>query len=274
MGAMNKIQVNYIDIDIPIPYENNPRYNDNAVDEVANSIKEYGFKNPIVLDKNNVIIAGHTRLKAAKKLGLKQVPTIKADDLTEEQVRAFRLADNKTAELAEWNYDLLEIELDEIPNIDMEQFGFDTSDVFNHDNETDSKIRDIEIEKRAETNQIWSLGKHRLLCGDCTNQDNIDRLMNGERAKIVYTDPPYGINLDTDYTSINGGWTNKVKAASNNYKKVIADDKPYNPEHIFKSFSYCDDIFLWGGNTTLVNYLTLKNHHGLPGIKQTAANNI
>ena len=106
------------------PYEKNPRNNDNAVDAVAASISEFGFKVPIIIDKDNIIVAGHTRYKAAKKLGLKTVPCIKADDLTDEQVKAFRLADNKVSEQAEWNFELLNEELETI-TMDMEQFGFD-----------------------------------------------------------------------------------------------------------------------------------------------------
>lgn len=107
-----------------IPYENNPRKNDDAVDAVANSIKEFGFLVPIVIDKENVIVAGHTRLKAAEKLGLKTVPVVRAEGLTEEQINAFRLADNKTGELAGWDFAKLEEELAEIKNITMESFGF------------------------------------------------------------------------------------------------------------------------------------------------------
>ena len=105
-----------------IPYENNARINDDAVEFVANSIKEFGFKNPIIIDNNNVIIAGHTRLKAAEKLGIKNVPCIIADDLTEEQIKAFRIADNSTAQIAEWDMDKLMTELETI-DYDMEQFG-------------------------------------------------------------------------------------------------------------------------------------------------------
>lgn len=105
------------------PYEKNPRNNDNAVDAVANSIREFGFKVPIIIDKDNVIVAGHTRYKASLKLGLKTVPCIKADDLNEEQIRAFRLADNKVSEQATWDFDLLNEELFDI-SMDMEQFGF------------------------------------------------------------------------------------------------------------------------------------------------------
>ena len=107
------------------PYENNPRKNNEAVKYVAQSIKEFGFKVPIVIDKDNVIIAGHTRYKAAKRLKMKEVPTVIADDLTDEQVKAFRLADNKVAEKAEWDFDLLLPEMNDIVNIDMGAFGFD-----------------------------------------------------------------------------------------------------------------------------------------------------
>ena len=121
---MNIIEKKLSDIK---PYEKNPRKNDNAVEYVANSIKEFGFKVPIVIDKDGVIVAGHTRYKASKKLGLEKVPCIIADDLTDEQIKAYRLADNKVGESAKWNDDLLNAELSEILNIDMEMFDFDLS---------------------------------------------------------------------------------------------------------------------------------------------------
>lgn len=131
------------------PYDRNPRHNEKAIDLVANSIKEFGFKQPIVIDENNVIVCGHTRYEASKKLGLKQVPCVVADDLSEEQIKAYRLADNKVAEASEWDNELLNIELDDIFELDMEQFGFmlddevekeekkpevDFSEVFNEEN--------------------------------------------------------------------------------------------------------------------------------------------
>ena len=110
-----------------IPYEKNPRKNDSAVDMVAKSIKQFGFKEPIVIDSHNVIVCGHTRLKAAKKLNLEKIPCVIADDLTPEQIKAFRLIDNKTAELATWDYDLLEGELSgiNIPDFSMQDFQFE-----------------------------------------------------------------------------------------------------------------------------------------------------
>lgn len=164
-----------------MPYENNPRNNDAAVDAVANSIKQFGFKVPIVIDKDNVIVAGHTRLKAAEKLGLDKVPCIIADDLTEEQIKAFRLADNKTAELAEWDFEKLESELQELADLDVEmaQFGFD--DLL--ENEPTEIIED-EVPEIDEDNEpitkrgdIWKLGNHYLMCGDATSKEDIEKLM-------------------------------------------------------------------------------------------------
>lgn len=119
------MEIIYKNIDELIPYENNPRLNDEAVEYVKNSIKEFGFKVPIVIDKDNVIIAGHTRIKASKELGIKDIPCIIADDLTEEQVKAFRLADNKVSEKSMWDYTKLDEELDSILDIDMSIFDFD-----------------------------------------------------------------------------------------------------------------------------------------------------
>lgn len=126
---MEKQQIEWVGIDAVRPYENNPRINDDAVDAVASSIREFGFQSPIIVDRDMVIIAGHTRLKAAKRLGLDTVPVIVARNLTDEQARAYRLADNKTGELAEWDYDLLDVELDGILDIDMTEFGFEDGSI-------------------------------------------------------------------------------------------------------------------------------------------------
>lgn len=121
---MGKISIQYVKIQDIIPYDKNPRINDDSVDKVANSIREFGFKVPIMLDSKNVVIAGHTRLKAAKKLKLKELPCVYADDLSDEQVKALRLADNKVGESSLWDEDLLSEELSGILNIDMNDFGF------------------------------------------------------------------------------------------------------------------------------------------------------
>lgn len=122
---MNIVNLSVSDL---IPYENNPRHNEAAVDAVAESIKQFGFLVPIVIDKNNVIAAGHTRLMAAQKLGMDVVPCVMAEDLSDEQIKAFRLADNKTGELATWDFEKLDLELQELTSFDMEDFGFELSD--------------------------------------------------------------------------------------------------------------------------------------------------
>lgn len=143
------MEIKMIKVEEIKPYEKNPRMNDGAVKLVANSIKNFGFKVPIIIDKNGVIVAGHTRYKASQELGLKEVPCIIADDLTEEQIKAFRLADNKVSERATWDYDLLDMELSDILDINMEDFGFAIQDI-NLDINDDDFIQDTEITKSKE----------------------------------------------------------------------------------------------------------------------------
>lgn len=145
MEKNDDLKVIYKKIDELIPYENNPRKNDNAVEYVKNSIKDYGFKVPIVIGKDNIVVAGHTRLKAAKELNLDRIPCIVADDLTEEQIKAFRLADNKVSEFSEWDFDLLNSELDELKelDLDMSDFGFKDLDLSEYE---ESNNNDLDTE--------------------------------------------------------------------------------------------------------------------------------
>lgn len=184
------------------PYENNPRNNDEAVEPVANSISEFGFKVPIVATPDGEIINGHTRWKAAKKLKLKTVPVIIADDLTEEQVRAFRLADNKVAEIAQWDIELLLSEIESVDNLDMTLFGFTDSDYTLddfEDEETGTDISEDEIESEGDSvssveyGDIYQLGRHRLMCGDSTSAGDMKELVNGEKIDLYVTDPPYNV---------------------------------------------------------------------------------
>nr|DAT14841.1 MAG TPA: adenine specific DNA methyltransferase [Caudoviricetes sp.] len=184
------------------PYENNPRNNDEAVEPVANSISEFGFKVPIVATPDGEIINGHTRWKAAKKLKLKTVLVIIADDLTEEQVRAFRLADNKVAEIAQWDIELLLSEIESVDNLDMTLFGFTDSDYTLddfEDEETGTDISEDEIESEGDSvssveyGDIYQLGRHRLMCGDSTSAGDMKELVNGEKIDLYVTDPPYNV---------------------------------------------------------------------------------
>ena len=186
-----------------IPYINNPRNNDDAVDKVAASIKEFGFKVPIVINKDNIIVTGHTRLKAAKKLGIEEVPCIIADDLTDAQIKAFRIADNKVSEYAEWDEDLLKIELEQLEemdfdldelNIDYSDFDLDICDDIEEIEPEEVEIPEVPEEPKAKLGDIYQLGNHRLMCGDSTNTDDVGKLMNGEKADMVFTDPPYNVD--------------------------------------------------------------------------------
>jgi site-specific DNA-methyltransferase (adenine-specific) len=162
------------------PYPHNPRKNDSGVEAVANSIKEFGWQQPIVIDKDNVIIVGHTRYKAAKKLGMKEVPVVVADKLTDEQVKAYRLADNKTNELTDWDMGLLDDELGNILDIDMSDFGFDL-DIPDDEEEVQEDDFDEEVpeEPKSKLGQVYQLGRHRLMCGDSTNPEMVKKLVGG-----------------------------------------------------------------------------------------------
>ena len=173
-----------------LPYAKNPRKNEKSVKFVKESIRQFGFKVPIIIDSKREIVCGHTRLLAAKSLGLSEVPCIIADDLTYEQIKAFRLADNKVGEFSDWDIELLNNELSEIAEIDMGDFGFDLSE-----NEEETKVVKDEVPDEVEPvckkAEIWQLGEHRLLCGDSTSSDDVSKLMNGEIADIAFTSPPY-----------------------------------------------------------------------------------
>ena len=171
---MDRIRIEYMATDRLIPYVNNPRKNDKAVDVVAGSIQEFGFKNPIIVDKDNVIVAGHTRLLAARKLELEEVPVIRAEDLTEQQIKAFRLADNKTAEFAEWDMELLALELEGLDDIFTGFNEVEIADILGLDNEAQEDDFDVDaeaekiIEPETKPGDVWLLGRHRLMCGDAT----------------------------------------------------------------------------------------------------------
>lgn len=181
-----------------VPYDKNPRINDQAVDLVANSIREFGFKQPIVIDRNNVIIAGHTRWKAARELGLDRIPCIMADDLTPAQVKAYRLADNKVAEASEWDLDLLDEELQELDSldIDMSDFGFVQDEVDTAEAVEDNYEPDIPTEPMTKKGQIWRLGDHRLMVGDSTSRQDVEELCDGNTMDLVVTDPPYNVAIE------------------------------------------------------------------------------
>ena len=196
------MQIEEIDINLIQPYENNPRNNANSIDKVAKSIKEFGFKVPIIIDKNNIIVAGHTRYSAAKKNGMDKLPCIKADDLTDEQIKAFRLVDNKVIEFSEWDLDLLNMELDDLKDfdIDMTEFGFELDFDVSSNEQIEDDDFEIELPKEPKTKlgDIYQLGRHKLMCGDSTDITAVEKLLGGAKVDLFLTDPPYNVDYDGD----------------------------------------------------------------------------
>ncbi|HHC7679185.1 TPA: DNA modification methylase [Enterococcus faecalis] len=254
-----------MDIKVPktedlIPYEKNPRHNEDAITAVAKSIEKFGFKVPIVVDASNVIVNGHTRLKAAKYLGLKEVPTIIADDLTPEQIKAFRLADNKVGEIATWDEELLNAELDELADLDfdMTEFGFDLPDIEGEEVEVieDEFEEELPAEPISKLGDIYQLGRHRLMCGDSTNSLEVEKLMGNKKADLLITDPPYNV-----------AYEGKGKEALT----IKNDSKETNEFHsfLYEAFSAAinnmklgSSFYVWYASSEVVNFHTALEEAG------------
>jgi len=250
------------DIDKLIPYARNPRKNQ-AIDKVAVSIREFGFRQPIVVDKNLTIIAGHTRYEASKKLGLKKVPIHIAKELTPAQVKAYRIADNRVAQDSEWDIGLLNYEFTDLlnENYDLELLGFDNKELEDlivdkpQGLTDDDFVPDIPEKPKSKLGEIYQLGHHRLMCGDATKEEDINKLMDGTKADMVFTDPPYGMNLETDYSNMGSTTTT--------YKPVINDDKPFDGGammqlldspiwYIWGADYFCNSIPNWTDGSVIV----------------------
>lgn len=203
------------------PYPNNAKaHPPEQVEQIANSIREFGFRQPLVIDGDGVIVIGHGRLLAAKRLGLDKVPCVRADDLTEAQIKALRLADNKTNE-SEWDFSLLESELEDLkPDFDMSDFGFDEPGEAIKMEDVQEDDPDLTPPEKPVTipGDIWQLGRHRLMCGSSTDEDNVAELMDGKRAAMLFTSPPY-----SDMREYEGGKDLSVE----NLAQFISKYRPY-----------------------------------------------
>lgn len=183
-----------------VPYENNPRHNDQAVDAVKESIKQCEYIAPIIVDEDMVVLAGHTRAKALKSLGRKEAEVMIVTGLSEEQKKKYRILDNKTNELATWDIDLLELELEGI-DFDGFDFGFDIEQIEPEPEVEEDDYTEENVETRCKLGDLWQLGDHRLICGDSTDVNVIERLMGGVQADIAFTSPPYNVG---DSAVLNG----------------------------------------------------------------------
>ena len=230
------------------PYERNAKkHGPGQVEKLKASIMEFGFLTPCLIDSDYNIIAGHGRVMAAKELGLETVPCVFIEGLTDEQRRAYILADNRLGELGEWDIDIVVgelIELDEL-GFDVELTGFDMPEELPEAVEDDFDDSAVPDEPRTKLGDLWQLGGHRLICGDSTDSAVIDRLMDGVKADMVFTDPPYGINIVND----NGKVGAENLAKNRTYSKVIADDTTETARDAYCVLStLCDKLIIWGGN--------------------------
>lgn len=276
------------------PYDKNPRINDDAVNAVAASIREFGFRQPIVVDAEDVIICGHTRWKAAQKLGLEKVPVHVAKDLSPEQIKAYRIADNQTASLAEWNYDLLPLELADLQaaNYDLGMLGFDAEELAKlldpgvEEGLTDpDEIPAPPDEATTQPGDLWLLGNHRLLCGDSSKPEDLDRLLDGAVIDLVNTDPPYNVKVEPRSNNAIAAGLSSFQGTTHHQgldlarhpdkakptqKKLRAKDRPLANDFVtdeafdemllawFQNISRVlkpgGSFYIWGGYANLGNY--------------------
>ena len=285
------------------PYEHNPRLNDQAVDVVAASIREFGFRQPIVVDEDGVIIVGHTRYKAAQKLGLEKVPVHVAKGLSPEQIKAYRIADNKTSEIAEWNYELLPLELSQLKdaNFDLGLLGFDADELAElmdpgvRDGLTDpDDVPAPPDDAITQPGDLWILGDHRLLCGDSSSPQDLDRLLDGQQIHLVNMDPPYNVKVEprsnnaiaAGLSSFQGTTHHQSmdvarhpEKAKPTQKKMRAKDRPLANDFVTdQEFDRLLDawfgnasrvllpgrgFYIWGGYANCGNYPPFLKKHGL-----------
>ncbi len=297
------MQIETWPIDRPQPYEKNPRLNDDAVTAVANSIREFGFRQPIVVDEEGVVIIGHTRLKAAKQLGLTEVPVHVARGLAPEKVKALRLADNKTAEIAEWNLELLPIELSELQgmNFDLGLLGFDQDELAKlldpgvQEGMTDpDEIPAPPDEAITKPGDLWILGEHRLLCGDSSKPVDLDRLLEGQLIHLCNTDPPYNVKVEPRSNNAIAAGLSSFQGTTHHQsmdvarhpekskptqKKLRAKDRPLANDFVTdEEFDRLLDawfgniarvlvpgrgFYIWGGYANCANYPPFLKKHGL-----------
>ncbi len=285
------------------PYEQNPRINDDAVDALVASIREFGFRQPIVVDVDGVIICGHTRFKAAQRLGLQQVPVHVAQDLTPAQIKAYRIADNQTASLAEWNYDLLPLELADLQGLDfnLDLLGFDPDElakILNPDlRDGQCDPDDVPAPPDAAITQpgdLWILGEHRLLCGDSSKPSDVDRLLGGQVIHLANTDPPYNVKVEPRSNNAIAAGLSSFQGTTHHQsldvarhpekskptqKKLRAKDRPLANDFVTdQEFDVLLDawfgniarvlvpgrgFYVWGGYANLGNYPPFLKKHGL-----------
>ena len=232
MSTTPRLKIEMLPVEDLHEYEGNARqHGEGDIAAIRASIEKFGFNDPIGIWGDNIIVEGHGRLMAAKDLGMTEVPIIRLDHLTDEERRAYALAHNKTAELSGWHPEKLDLELAGIREIDMSALGFKPITIQHETGEEDQDVK-VPDEPQAQVGDLFLLGRHRLLCGDSTDPEVVERLMNGQKAGVIYTDPPYGMDLDPDYSSMQSKLDIKAERqlSGTNYNPGKVD--AFNPKMI------------------------------------------
>jgi DNA modification methylase len=272
------MQIKTFKIEDLIEYARNPRKNDAVVDKMVSCIKEFGFRIPIVAKSDGSVVDGHLRLKAAKKLGMTEVPVVIADDLTDAQIKAFRLVANQSANWAEWDDELLKLEFEDLKNLnfDIDLTGFDLDEIekFLKDSEEEEEDFDEpitqEISVITKPGDLWILGDHKLLCGDATKKEDFQKLLDSEIADMVFTDPPYNVDYGTNQRDMIRGNTRAIKNDNiENFAEFIetactnileySDGAVYIFMSTFEFDTLIQDFEKVGGNLSTI-IVWIKNH--------------
>ena len=284
-------------------YDNNPRKNDSAVNAVAASIQEFGFRQPVVVDEDGTLIIGHTRLKAAQKLGLSEIPVHVATGLSPEQVRALRIADNKSGEIAEWDLDLLPLELTALGEMefDLDLLGFSAAELAEltaeqtaEGNTDPDGVPEPPDEATTQPGDIWVLGQHRLMCGDSSKHEDLDRLLDGQSIHLLNCDPPYNVRVEPRSNNAIAAGLSSFEGTKHHQqldvkrhpekskptqKKMRAKDRPLANDFVSdEEFDRLLDawfgnaacvllpgrsFYIWGGYANCANYPPFLKKHGL-----------
>lgn len=238
------LQVEMLPIEALTEYENNARaHGREDIEAIEWSIQQFGFNDPIgIWSTDNVIVEGHGRLKAAKNLGMTEVPVIRLDHMTNEERKAYALAHNKTAELSMWDFGKLDLELAGIHELDMTKLGFEPLEEIPEISDDEYDFDNTSAENRTQRGQVWLLGNHRLMCGDSANEEDVQKLMGGVRPKLVFTDPPYGVAIGDKNKFLNS-IQESGRILENIENDTLSTDELY--DLLLKAFTllkeHCDD---------------------------------
>jgi DNA modification methylase len=263
---MNNLRTETIKINsLSLDPTNARRHDAKNLAAIEGSLKLFGQRKPIVVTGANIVVAGNGTLEAAKSLGWEEITIVRTPiEWTPEQVKAYALADNRTAELAEWDAKVLADQLIELDAVgwDVAEFGFEPIEPPSDSEDDEPLSFDENKPTRSKLGDLWQIGEHRILCGDSLDKYNLDRLIGSLKVDCVLTDPPYGINLDTDYSKTPGGNENSIlNRPRKKYKNVIDDDKPFDASFLRTYFNKVNEQF-WFGADYYFNTLSANNLDG------------